>query len=152
MKNKSVFSKLKGKLFKKISATFPANSIRVLGLKKLGFEVGEGVYLGTEMMIITETGYEPKLTIRNRVSIGPRVTIMLASGSNHSQLLEKFPLEVGDITIEEDAWIGTGVIIYPNVKIGKCAIVAAGAVVTKDVESYSIVGGVPAKLIKKFEL
>ena len=45
-------------------------------------------------------------------------------------------------------WIGANVIILPGVKIGNGAIIAAGAVVTKDVEPYAIVGGVPAKLIK----
>lgn len=52
------------------------------------------------------------------------------------------------ITIGNDVWIGTNVIITPNVKIGDGAVIAAGAVVVKDVEPYSIVGGVPAKLIR----
>lgn len=51
------------------------------------------------------------------------------------------------ITIEDDVWIGSNAIIMPNVKIGRGAIVGAGAVVTKDVKPYSIVGGVPAKHI-----
>ena len=54
----------------------------------------------------------------------------------------------GTITIGNDVWIGTNVTITPNVKIGDGAIIAAGAVVVKDVEPYSIVGGVPAKLIR----
>lgn len=52
------------------------------------------------------------------------------------------------IVIEDDVWIGHGATILKGVKIGKGAIVAAGAVVTRDVEPYSIVGGVPAKLIR----
>lgn len=153
MKKKvSLYSKLKNKFYKKISASFPANSVRIWGLRKLGFNVGEKVYLGTEFMIITESGYKPKLSIGDRVSIGPRVTMMLASGSNHSKLLSKYPLVVGDVIIEEDVWIGTGVIIYPNVKIGKCSIIAAGAVVTKDVDPFTVTGGVPAKQIAKVDI
>ena len=52
------------------------------------------------------------------------------------------------VEIGNDVWIGTNVLIFPGVHIGNGAIVAAGAVVTKDVEPYSIVGGVPAKLIR----
>ena len=52
------------------------------------------------------------------------------------------------VTIGNDVWIGANVIILSGVSIGDGAIIAAGAVVTKDVEDYSIVGGVPAKLIK----
>lgn len=54
-----------------------------------------------------------------------------------------------DIVIGDDVWIGFGAQILPGVKIGDGAIIGAGAVVTKDVEPYTIVGGVPAKIIKK---
>lgn len=53
------------------------------------------------------------------------------------------PVEIGD-----DVWIGTKVVIMPGVKIGRGAIIGAGAVVTKNVPSFSIVGGMPAKVIK----
>lgn len=54
----------------------------------------------------------------------------------------------GIITVEDDVWIGTNVLILSGVNIGKGSIIAAGAVVTHDVPPYSIVGGVPAKIIK----
>lgn len=53
----------------------------------------------------------------------------------------------GEIVVEGDVWIAANVVILHNVRIGQGAIIAAGAVVTKDVEAYSIVGGVPAKKI-----
>lgn len=52
------------------------------------------------------------------------------------------------VTIGDDAWIGTRVIILPGVSVGKGAIIGAGAVVTKDVPEYAVVAGVPAKVIK----
>lgn len=56
------------------------------------------------------------------------------------------------ITIGDDVWIGGHSTILPGVTIGNGAIVAAGAVVTKDVEPNTVVGGVPAKVIKKIEM
>lgn len=55
----------------------------------------------------------------------------------------------GKIVVGNDCWIGANAVITKNVSIGDHCVVAAGAVVTKDVEAYSVVGGVPAKLIKK---
>lgn len=62
----------------------------------------------------------------------------------NSPIRDNKPIKIGN-----DVWIGANVIILPGVVIGDGAVLAAGAVVTKDVEPYSVVGGVPAKLIKK---
>ncbi|MEK0363757.1 acyltransferase [Pseudomonas sp. CBC3] len=59
------------------------------------------------------------------------------------------PVKVAPIVIEDDVWIGCGVRIMPGVTIGARSIVAAGSVVVKDVPANTIVGGVPAKVIKK---
>lgn len=53
------------------------------------------------------------------------------------------------ITIESDCWVGARAVILPGVRIGRGTTVGAGAIVIKDVEPESLVGGVPAKLIKK---
>lgn len=53
-----------------------------------------------------------------------------------------------EIIVDDDVWLGQGVIVLPGIKIGKGAIIGAGAVVTKDVPPYAIVGGNPAKIIK----
>ena len=57
----------------------------------------------------------------------------------------------GQIIVHDDVWIGSNVVILPNCEIGKGSIIAAGAVVTSNIDSYTVVGGVPAKLIKKRE-
>jgi virginiamycin A acetyltransferase len=57
--------------------------------------------------------------------------------------------EENEIVIGNDVWIGHGVIIVGNINIGNGAILAAGSVITKDIPAYTIVGGVPAKIIKK---
>ena len=56
---------------------------------------------------------------------------------------------VGDVVIGDDVWIGANAVILPGVTIGSHVVVAAGAVVTKDVPANTLVGGVPAKIIKK---
>lgn len=55
----------------------------------------------------------------------------------------------GAIVIEDDVWIGSNAVVLSGVKIGRGAVIGAGAVVTKDVESYTIVGGNPARVIRK---
>ena len=92
-----------------------------------------------------------KIIIGNNVLIGPNVVLR---SNNHSFETSKIPvidqgMNEGEILINDDVWIGSNAVVLPNCKIGKGVIIAAGAVVTSDVESYSIVGGVPAKLIKK---
>ena len=59
--------------------------------------------------------------------------------------------QVGDITLEDDVWLATGVKVMPGVTIGQGTIVAAGSVVTKDLPSFVLAGGVPAKIIKSIE-
>ena len=135
-----------------ISSYFPINCIRIIALKFCGFSIGEKTYIGNSLIVVTHTGKEkPKLIIEKRVSIAPRVTIVLASGSNNSRLSEYVPLVTGTVRLCNDCWIGTGSIILPGVTIGEYSIIAAGSVVTKDVEPFTLVGGVPAKKLKKIK-
>ena len=84
--------------------------------------------------------------IGNNVSISYGVSIMTGSHDANSKNFNGVYLP---IIIEDNVWIGVTSIILQNVRIGEGAVVAAGSVVTKDVEPYSIVGGVPAKIIGK---
>ena len=89
-----------------------------------------------------------KVVIEDNVLIGPEVKITTVDYDLHDR---HNLFHFGKVTIKENAWICIGAIICPGVTIGKNAVVAAGAVVTKDVEPNTIVGGVPAKVIKKIE-
>lgn len=95
--------------------------------------------------------YSKKSTIQfgNNCLLGPDVLII---NSNHTILKGQLIREQEDmcspIIIGNDVWIGAKAIILSGVTIGDGAVIAAGAVVTKDVEPYTIVGGVPAKKIK----
>ena len=147
---RSFFGKVKVKIGKLLTQYFPLNSIRIIGLKLCGFSVGENVYVGPDLIIasiISELGCS--LEIGDRVAIGPRVTIILSSDANWSKIAEQITPVKGKVILENDCWLGAGVIILPGITIGKCAVVGAGSVVTKDVEPFTVVAGVPAKVIKK---
>jgi acetyltransferase-like isoleucine patch superfamily enzyme len=94
---------------------------------------------------------------RGTVKIGRDVLIashVVIRSSNHKFDNRNIPINKqghtpGTIIIEDDVWIGTSATILPDVVIGKGAVIAAGAVVTKDVEPYTIVSGIPAIKIKE---
>ena len=104
-------------------------------------------------------GNKHKVRIGNFVSIAPNVTFIL-DAEHYVNTVSSFPFKVavlnqrkeafgkGDIIIDDDVWIGYGATILSGVRIHQGAIVAAEAVVTSDVPPYTIVGGVPAKVIK----
>lgn len=100
------------------------------------------------------------LSIGNFCSIAPNVTFLM--GAEHqlssissypfkSKMVENRNIDAfgkGNIIVNDDVWIGFGATILSGIRIGQGAVIAAGAVVTKDVPPYAIVGGVPAKIIK----
>jgi len=114
-------------------------------------EVGNDVFIGAGANF---SATESKILIGNKVMIGPNVTIM-GGDHNISQIGQymydvkvKLPENDAPVVIEDDVWIGTGAIILKGVKIHTGSVVAAGALVLHDVPSYSIAGGIPAKVLK----
>ena len=89
-------------------------------------------------------GRKFNITTGDNVSMGPEATILTLGHDPQSPECED---NGGDVVIGDRVWIGYRALIMPGVTIGEGAVVAAGAVVTKDVEPFTIVGGVPAKKI-----
>lgn len=93
------------------------------------------------------------------VNIGSNIIFaqnIVLSGLNHSYEdidtpISLQPVTTKTITIEDDCWIGANAVVVAGVTVGKHSIIAAGAVVTKDVPPYSIAAGNPAKIIKKYD-
>lgn len=142
-----------------IITVIPSRHIRNLCIRLLGGKIGKISLFG---------GFEirnPKgLIIEDGCSIGPRVRLDARRGLiikknvtiaceamiwtlQHDPNDINFKAEGDRVLIEEYAWICSRAIILPGVTIGKAAIVASGAIVTKNVAPYSIVGGIPAKVI-----
>ncbi len=87
------------------------------------------------------------------VTLGPRVQIYTAyhSSDKNSRRTKGSAIYIGSVVIEDNVFIGGGSIINPRVTIGKNSVVAAGSVVVKSVPQNTMVGGVPAKVIKTFD-
>jgi len=144
-----MFGKVTKKLLKLSVKYAPIFQLRAFLLRQCGYNIGRKVYIGEDLIIIDELEDKNNVVIEQHATIAPRVTLITASYPNASRIRQCVPQANGPIVIKEDAWIGTGVIILPNVTIGKGAIVGAGSVVTKDVDPYTIVAGSPAKPIGK---
>ncbi len=111
--------------------------------------IGNHVYINYECVL--GATQKAELIIGNFVMFGPRCFLITATNQYDNW---KMPIKIAQqktyapIVIEDDVWLGAMVIVLPGVRIGRGAIVGAGAVVTKDVPPYAIVGGVPAKVLK----
>ena len=111
---------------------------------------GKGISMGNNCRI-NENVFIQEAVIGSNVLIAPNVAIL--SVSHNHQNVEIPIVDQGDSLpnppiIEDNVWIARNVVIMPGIHIGTGAIIGAGAIVTKNVAPYSVMGGVPAKLIK----
>jgi galactoside O-acetyltransferase len=114
-----------------------------------GFNIGKDVYIADDLMIVEELTERGNLTIGDRVSIAPRVTLVTSSHPNHSSIRGFAPVARGPIVIEPDAWLGAGCVILPGVRIGRGAVIGANSVVASDVPPLTVVAGLPARTIRE---
>ncbi len=105
--------------------------------------IGKNVFINFDCVFL-DLG---KITIEDNVLIAPKVCLL--SEGHPISPNDRPSLVPGHIHIKQNVWIGAGAMILSGVTIGENAVVAAGAVVSKDVEANTVVGGIPAKLIKK---
>lgn len=108
-------------------------------------KIGKGVFINSGVMFTDLGGIE----LADNVLVGPNATIISVNHPLDPQ--RRHEVEMKPVLVEENAWLGANSTILPGVKVGKNAVVAAGAVVTKDVPANTVVAGVPARVIKKIE-
>ena len=117
-----------------------AETLRVRLHRMRGVSVGEGVFIGTDVLI--ETSHPEMVFIGNGVDIGAR-TMIIAHQQGEDQRAGV------SVRIEDDVFIGPGAIILPHVTIGAGAVVNAGSVVTKSVPPMTMVRGNPAEVVAR---
>lgn len=112
---------------------------------------GNNVSLGSENLFLSSNA---KVHIGDNVMFGPRVTVITGDhridvpGKPMIAVTEKLPENDQDVVFEGDNWIGANVTILKGVTVGEGAVIAAGAVVTKNIDKYSIWGGIPARKLR----
>jgi acetyltransferase-like isoleucine patch superfamily enzyme len=107
--------------------------------------IGKNVFINHACTLLDLGG----ITIEDDVQIGPKVNIIT---ENHPlEPAQRKVLLLKPVVIKRNAWIGAAATLLPGVTIGENAVVAAGAVVHKDVAANTVVGGIPAKVLKTIE-
>ena len=124
---------------------------RLVLLRWTGVRIGRDVYIADGLIIVEELDGTDLITLGDRVSLAPRVTLVTSSHPNNSHIAATAPVSRGPITVEADAWIGAGAVILPNVRIGRGAIVGANSVVTSDVPALTVVAGLPARSVRSLD-
>jgi acetyltransferase-like isoleucine patch superfamily enzyme len=119
------------------------------GLPNSGIKIGKNSLVGEHTVIRGQGGVE----IGDRVYTSPFTQIIAVNHifDDPDRPFVEQGITAEGIVIEDDVWLGAGAIITDGVRIGKGAVVAAGAVVTKNVPPHTVVGGVPAKVIKEID-
>lgn len=143
-----------------VVANLPSKTVRNILLRSLGLKMSSNVRFYQGFHIRNPKGIEikdgsyigPKVLLdgRKKMYIGRNVVIAYEAiiwTLNHDYNNEKFCVKGDAVTIGDYAWICSRSIILPGINIGEGAVVASGAVVTKNVPAYAIVGGIPAKII-----
>ncbi len=125
---------------------FPNDGAKVFFYRMRGTKIGKNV--GIAYGVFMEEARPDLITIEDNVQIGPMAKIITHDSSYHC-VNSNLPVRRKSVIIKKNSFLGAGSTILPGVTVGEKSIVAAGAVVTKDVPSGAIVAGIPAKRIKK---
>jgi acetyltransferase-like isoleucine patch superfamily enzyme len=162
MRIRNILSELRLYICNEWITTIPSHTFRLWFYRKLmkfqiadevsifmhcSFDAAKGLTIGRGSVINAGCRLDSRGEIRigNKVSISQQVIILTA---DHDVDARDFAGRNRKVVIEDLVWIGTRAILLPGVTIGKGAIIAAGAVVNKNVQPFTVVGGVPAKLLR----
>ncbi len=148
---------------------YTGGRVRTQVLRRLGFQIGQGttiwdtpkfiggrplrtkISIGDYCLLTIGSYWDVAAPIRlgNFVTLAPEVMLLTGSHDFHNPHNRAGKMEAHPVTICDGVWLGARSMILPGVTVGEGAIVGAGAVVTKDVPSHTLVAGVPAVCIRK---
>ncbi len=123
------------------------SSVKIVGPGEL--KIGDDTFIGHEVFISCSP---PGIEIGSCVDLAPRVTVV--NGTHEIDMEGRHSAGKGkclSIKIEDGVWIGAGATILSGVTIGEKAVIAAGSLVNGDIPSFTVAGGVPCKIIKKWD-
>lgn len=109
--------------------------------------IGNNCFIGRKVFL----DLADEIIVEDEAVISEGVSIMTHQDVGDRMLSKYYKRKTSKVTVKEGAYIGANATILCGVTVGKCAVVAAGAIVLTDVPDYTVVGGVPAKPIKKLE-
>ena len=136
---RSLLGEIMGTPLDESTRVFPPFYINIGKFTRLG----KNVFINYDCTFLDMGG----ITIEDDVLIGPKVSVLTEEHPVDSAIRQK--LGVKPVHIKRNVWIGAGAMILPGVTLGENSVVAAGAVVSKDVPANTLVGGVPAKVLKE---
>jgi len=118
-------------------------------LPQAGIRIGRDSLIGEYTVIRGQGG----VTIGDRVYTSPMVQIIAVNHvfDDPQRSFVEQGITAEGIVIEDDVWIGSGAVITDGVRVGQGAVIAAGAVVTRDVDAHTVVGGVPARILREID-
>lgn len=111
-----------------------------------GLTIGSNCFIGDDTLV----DLADRVTLDDDVTLAERVTVLthINVGYKDHPLQKLFPAKTQAVHFARGAFIGANVTILPGIQIGECSFVAAGSVVTQDVPAWTLVGGVPARLLR----
>lgn len=139
-----------GRVLRILAWLAPVYQFRASVYRKCGVKIGRNVFIGFQVLMDGE--YPEYIEIEDEASIGPGASIMAhSSGSVFHQRYKIYYEQPRKVTIKRGAWVAADAVILPGVTVGEGAIVAAGAVVSRDVPKYTIVAGNPARPVQELQ-
>ncbi len=122
--------------------------LRVALYRAMGIHVGDHVYIGMDTWL--DDQFPELIVLEDDVVISFRVIVVVHDDARRMDRIEPGQLDgtVAPVILRRRAYVGAGAILLPGVTVGEGAVVAAGAVVTRDVPPHTVVAGVPARVVK----
>jgi acetyltransferase-like isoleucine patch superfamily enzyme len=135
----------------RLARVCPLVSWRVQLYRWMGARIGDDVFVGFDVDF--DTNHPELIEVGSHVTISHRCTIVSHMATDVATPLQRlYPPTSAPVRIGDGAWLCVGVTLLPGVTVGENAVVAAGAVVTRDVPPNTLVAGVPARPLKKLDL